>query len=86
MPKESLIWLGDGFNKAKDQIGQPVHINNRHGVVVDATELTIVVDFEGMWHRLWRVVRYPLDLLFIRFWLYWTLVTGREQKDKGQMT
>ena len=59
MLTEEMIWIGDGFNSAKDQIGRRVNIDGRTGVVTHATELFITVKFDrwcpwkGFLKRIW---------------------------------
>jgi hypothetical protein len=48
-----LIWIGDGFNKAKDQIGKVVKAHGLRGVVVGAGELSITVKLHWWWPRNW---------------------------------
>ncbi len=43
---ERFLWVSDGFDSGKDQIGRPVNLDGQKGTVVDGTALTIDVQFD----------------------------------------
>ena len=51
--RNEMVWIGDGFSSAKDQVGRRVKLNGREGVVTDASELTITVKFDRWWPWKW---------------------------------
>jgi hypothetical protein len=51
-----MLWLGDGFNSGRTQIGQPVVLNGKTGVVVEGSDLTITVCWNAWYKRLLRTV------------------------------
>lgn len=44
--QEEILWVGDGFSSARDQIGRRVNIDGKAGVVVEASELYITVEWD----------------------------------------
>ena len=40
--QEAILWVGDGFNCARDQIGRRVNIDGKKGKVIDASGLYII--------------------------------------------
>lgn len=50
---QEMVWIGDGFNSAKDQVGRRVSIDGRAGVVTAATDLFITVKFDKWWSWKW---------------------------------
>jgi len=51
---EKLLWTGDGFSLGEWQVGRPVEIGGRCGVVVSGDGLTITVEWEPRWKTWWR--------------------------------
>jgi len=46
--RETLLWVGDGMAPAGPHlIGSPVNVHGRTGRVVDASALTIVVEWDA---------------------------------------